>query len=225
MNRAVSRHPIAALVWLALSLSAYARPPVTFGNSNEAVKLYQESAIDALRERCTSLKSDALLDRPEVLAIRNGYVLVQDRPAEAGRYTVFVFDQDKRTFWMIDGQAMQRNLVVGLKLALPRDYARCRIVKGSNGQEQIEVVHTERNHPAYAVSIQRLMKEAAEIADLGQPASAAAAACAATSTRPWVPLNDRLLVGGKLVVWRVCHDVSTVLRERLARLVRKPHDL
>ena len=209
------------MVWFALSFGAYARPPVTFGNSSEAVKRYQESAIDALRERCARLKSDALLDRPEVSALRNGYVMVQDRPAEPGRTTVFVFDQDKRTFWMIDGQAMQRKLTVGLKLALPRDYARCRIVKGSAGQEQIEVVHTERNHPAYAVSFQRLMKEAVEIADSGPPAIAASAAC----SRPWVPLNDRLLVGGKLVAWPVCHDASILLRERLARLVRKPHDL
>ena len=160
-----------------------------------------------------------------MLGLRDGYVLTQDRQAEPGRYTIFVYSQEKRTFTMIDGQTLERNGRATLKLALPRDYGRCRVVRGPTGLEQLEVVHVERNHPIESQAMQRLLKEAAEIAAPALPASAAAKTCSATPGQPWPAINDRLMVAGNTLVLRECHEPTLQVRERLVRRVRRVHDM
>lgn len=202
----------------------HARTPMSLGNSSEALRQYQDSTIDSLRERCARIQADGLPQRPERRAIRNGYVLTQGQPDDPGRYTVFAFDQDRRLFWMIDGQVMARSLRPTLKISLPRDYARCRFVRDPAGLEQFEVVHAERNRPSDARVIGRLIQDARDLALQG-PTSAVMGAgkCATPSGRPSTTPDDLLLVDGEPLTWRACHEPTLLVRDRLARLVRRAH--
>lgn len=197
---------------------AWAQPPIQFSNSKEALKRYEDSTLDSLRERCTPKKSPDLWAREELQTIRNGYVLVNDRMAQPGRYEIFAFDRDKRIFYLFDGQTLERANRLHLKLALPRDYARCRLVRGANGAEQLEVVHIERNYPSESQKAQRLLDEIRDLRGDEPPSSAVPAQCAGTA---W---KDRVLVEGNAVPLAGCGEVSQSLRERLGRVLRKVYE-
>lgn len=214
-------------VWipaLLVGAVAWGQPPIQFNNTQEALKLYENSTLDSLRERCTAKKSADLWARDELQALRNGYVLVNEAMAQPGRYEVFAFDRDKRTFYLIDGQSLERNNGLLLKLALPRDYARCRIVRGSTGTEQLEVVHIERNYPSESLKAQRLLDELRDLAAEGPADTVRTAQCAVRIGPPGVPLKDRVLVQGQAVSLPGCGEVQLSLRERLGRVLRKVYE-
>ncbi|MDP3653417.1 MAG: hypothetical protein Q8R67_17255 [Rhodoferax sp.] len=202
---------------------AWGQPPIQFNNTQEALKLYEDSTLDSLRERCSAKKFPDLWAREELQALRNGYVLVNEAMAQPGRYEVFAFDRDKRTFYLIDGQSLERNNRLHLKLALPRDYARCRIVRGSAGAEQLEVVHIERNYPSESLKAQRLLDELRDLAAQGLTGPVPAAQCA-VRTGPGTRLNDRMLVQGKDLSLADCGEAQQSLRERLGRVLRKVYE-
>ncbi len=207
-----------AIFTLLQSSGVGAQAPIQFNNSKEALKLYEDSTVDSLRERCTPKKSLDLWAREELQAIRNGYVLVNDRMAQPGRYEVFAFDRDKRIFYLFDGQTLERSNRLYLKLALPRDYARCRLVRGANGAEQLEVLHIERNYPSESQKAQRLLDELRDLGRAGPSGSAVAAQCADAA---W---KDRVMVEGNAVPLAGCGEVSQSLRERLGRVLRKVYE-
>lgn len=213
---------LVAVSALLASTALHAQAPVQFNNSPQALKQYEASTMDGLRERCPSKKAGAdVWTRDELQGMRNGYVVLNERLPEAGRYTVFVFDQDKRSFTLIDGQGLERNARLHLKLALPRDYGRCRIMRSPTGVERLEVVHIERNSMADTQAIGRLLADANEMAQqLALPSNPPVLCAEGAAPKP-VALNDRIMVQGKVLVLPACHEPALALRERLDKLVRK----
>lgn len=211
-------------VFAALAVAAQcasAQPPIEFTNTPEAVRLFEAGTLDTLRERCPLIKANSLLGRPEPLGLLNGYVFVTENKPKPGRYSVFVYDQDKRSFSLIDGQSLVRNGRLTVPLALPRDYARCRIVRGPAGLEQLEVVHVEKNYVSDLQSMQRLVDEAK---DLGAQLAAGQEPCDSppTSTAP-APL-DQLKAGGVSMPLSGCHAAALTMRDRMTRILRKVYE-
>lgn len=203
---------------------AKAQPPIEFRNTTEAVKLYEAGMLDTLRERCPVVKSDTLLSRPEPLSLLNGYTFVAEAQATVGRYSMFVYDQDKRSFFLVDGQNLTRDGRLTVPLALPRDYARCRIVRSSTGLEQLEVVHIEKNYPTDLLAMQRLVDDAKELgAELVAASRAAPGSSCDSTAYPGAPL-DQLKANGISLPLSGCHPAALSLRDRMTRLLRKVYE-
>ncbi|TAF85783.1 MAG: hypothetical protein EAZ54_02020 [Curvibacter sp.] len=149
--------------------------------------------------------------------MRNGFVDVMTQNPQTGLYSVFVFDQDKRSFILVDGQALSRDKKLSLRLVLPRDYGRCRIVRTPQGSEMLEVVHVERN---YVSDVQRMQKLSKELLELQAAGALQPAACAATAGFQNVQFMD----AGNRVSLNVCHEATATMVERLRKTVRKVHE-
>jgi hypothetical protein len=153
----------------------------------------------------------------EVRALRNGFVDVMPQNPKTGLYSVFVFDQDKRTFTLVDGQALSRDKKLSLRLVLPRDYGRCRLVRTPEGAEMLEVVHSERN---YVSDVQRMQKLSKELLELSAASAQQPSSCAAASSVQDV----QFLNSGNRVTLNVCHEATAAMVERLRKTVRKVHE-
>ncbi len=210
MIRVITRFAIFVLAHGA----ALAQPPVQFNNSQQALQQYEASTLDSLTERCTATKTEHYQSPEEVRSLRNGYVDIAEQNPQTGLYSIFVFDQDKRSFTLVDGQVLKPNGRLGLRLALPRDYGRCRMVRDAQGVERLEVVHLERNYVSDAQRMQRLRKE-----------SLALAATVAASPQPVLcqdaKLAGRVWVDGKPQTLSSCPEAQLALHTRMRKLVRK----
>lgn len=213
-----------------LPLSAVAQPPIQFVNSAQAVQNYEDSTLESLLQRCTTRSFTDLWDREEVRAVRNGYTLMQQRSGASQPYSIFVFDQDKRSFLLIDGQSLDRNARLVLKLALPRDYSRCRVVRSPNGFEQLEVVHMERNAMSDMQNFQRMMKDLEPLAYGRGPSVSTSLitppepVCPPTGkVAPASPI-DRLVVQESVLEFPACSASVQNLRQRMDRQIRKVFD-
>ncbi|MGQ0710114.1 MAG: hypothetical protein ACT4NV_10230 [Rhodoferax sp.] len=202
------------------ALPASAQPPLQFNNTAQALRQYEQSTLEGLRQRCSSAKDGGYASAPELQQLRNGFAEIGPPAPQSGRYEVLLFDQDKRSFVLIEGQALRADERLHLRLALPRDYARCRIVRESSGAERLEVVHTERNYVSDAQMAQRLLQQAQEIAP-----TAPAAACA-IAPRETPPTSSGSYRVAQSVWWELplCHDALGAARQRLSRLAHRVLD-
>lgn len=208
------------LTWLSsllVAAPAFAQAPIQFSNSTEAIRLYEERTLEQLRERCSVQKSNGLFGREEVVALRQGYASAHGYARDANRYSVYIYDAEKRTFTMLDGQRLARGARLTVPLALPRDYAYCRIVRDSQGYEQLEVIHKELTATGDGQAFDRLLSDAADLAGATPPACPADA-------KNTLPFIDRIVLRGKQVAFPVCHDTAISLRERMDRLARRVHE-
>lgn len=197
---------------------ASAQAPITFTNSPEAVRRHEEDLLDGLRARCETVKSVNLFLRAEMSAVRNGYLSVQALPKEPWRYEAFAYDQDKRSFVLVDGQRLGKGVRLTLKLALPRDYARCRIVHDGTGGEFLELVHRDSNAPGEGQAMDRLLRHARDVAAEQALSAANHGACAAPSRR------DRVVSLAAELDLPSCVDASDAVLERMNRVVRRLFD-
>ena len=220
MIRVITLFSILSVLFAVLSGAAIAQPPVQFNSSAEALKQYQASTLESLMERCVAVKTDNYLLPEEALVLRNGYVNPVAQDPRTGLYSIFVFDQDKRSFILVDGQLLGKGGQLFLRLALPRDYARCRVARDSTGAERLEAVHTERNYVSDAQKFQRLIKEAVNLTGSSVPEGAVV--CSDSKTPDF--LAPRLLVDGKTVKLSACNESLVAVRERMGRLIRKVYE-
>lgn len=206
--------------WLSTLLgvsSAFAQAPIQFTNSAEAVRRYEERTLEQLRERCSVQKSAGLFGREEVLALRHGYASAHGYARDPNRYSVYIYDAEKRTFTLLDGQRLSRGVRLTVPLALPRDYAYCRIVRDSQGYEQLEVIHKALTATSDGQAFDRLLADATDLA------SATPSSCP-TGAKNTLPFIDRIVLRGKQVTFPICHDTAISLRERMDRLARRVHE-
>lgn len=194
-----------------------AQPPVQFNNSQQALQQYEASTLESLTERCTATNTEQYQSPEEVRSLRNGYVDVAEQNPQTGLYSIFVFDQDKRSFTLVDGQVLKPNGRLLLRLALPRDYGRCRLVRDAQGVERLEVVHLERNYVSDAQRMQRLRKESQDLATSVQ-ATPQPPACQDAK------LAGRVWAEGKPQTPASCQEAQLALHERMRKLVRKVHE-
>lgn len=202
---------------LLLPVMALAQAPIQFSNSPTAIKQYESSTLESLVERCSVVKVESYKAPEEVRALRNGFVDVMAQNPKTGLYSVFVFDQDKRTFTLVDGQALSRDKKLSLRLVLPRDYGRCRLVRTPEGAEMLEVVHSERN---YVSDVQRMQKLSKELLELSAASAQQPSSCAAASSVQDV----QFLNSGNRITLNVCHEATAAMVERLRKTVRKVHE-
>lgn len=207
------------VITIALLLPAFgwAQAPIQFSNSPKAIKQYESSTIESLVERCPVVKAESYKSPDEVRTLRNGFVDVVTQSPQTGLYSVFVFDQDKRSFILVDGQVLSRDKKLSLRLVLPRDYGRCRLVRTPQGAEMLEVVHTERN---YVSDVQRMQKLSKELLELSAAAAQQPAACAAAAGVQDIQFWD----AGNRVSLNMCLEATAAMVERLRKTVRKAHE-
>lgn len=206
---------------MAFSVPSRAQPPIQFTNSTEAMRQYEESTIEGLRERCKLKRASASLEeREEVASIRNGFVSVRSDSRTPGWYELFAFDSDKRTFTLIEGQSLGRGAKLQVKLSLPRDYSRCRIVQNPAYTDQLEVVHLERNSPGEAQKMRALVQRTKELAQ-STAANASNSNCLQFPAGSPAHGSDRFLVEGELVRLHACNTGLLDAHERMVRLSRK----
>lgn len=200
----------------------WAQPPVQFNNSQQALQQYEASTLESLMERCTATKTEQYQSPEEVRSLRNGYVDIAEQNPQTGLYSIYVFDQDKRSFTLIDGQVLNRNGRLLLRLALPRDYGRCRLVRDARGVERLEVVHLERNYVSDAQRMQRLRKESLDLA-AAVPVAPQPPAC--QDGKPAQrSLAGQVWVDGKPQTTSACQESQLALHERMRKLARKVHE-
>lgn len=218
MIRVITRFAVFLLVHGAV----FAQPPVQFNNSQQALQQYEASTLESLMERCTATKTEHYQAPEEVRSLRNGYVDIAEQNPQTGLYSIYVFDQDKRSFTLIDGQVLNRSSRLLLRLALPRDYGRCRLVRDAQGVERLEVVHLERNYVSDAQRMQRLRKESLDLA-ASAPAAPQPSIC--QDNKPAQrSLAGRVWVDGKPLDTAACNDAQITLHERMRKLARKVHE-
>lgn len=196
---------------------AWAQAPIQFSNSPKAIQQYESSTLESLVERCPVVKAESYKAPDEVRSLRNGFADVVTQNPQTGLYSVFIFDQDKRSFILVDGQALSRDKKLSLRLVLPRDYGRCRLVRTPQGAEMLEVVHTERN---YVSDVQRMQKLGKELLELSAAAAPQPAACVAAAGMQDIQFWD----AGNRVSLNVCHEATAAMVERLRKTVRKAHE-
>lgn len=196
---------------------ASAQPPLQFNNTPQALRQYEQSTLESLRQRCASAKDSGYASAPELLQLRNGFAEIGPLVPQSGRYDVFVFDQDKRSFILIEGQSLRPDERLHLRLALPRDYARCRIVRESSGAERLEVVHTERNYVSDAQVAQRLLQDAHE----ATPAQPSAACTIASHDAAPAALGSYRVHQARWWALPDCHGALAGMRQRLSRLAHR----
>lgn len=199
----------------------WAQPPVQFNNSQQALQQYEASTLESLMERCTATKTEQYQSPEEVRSLRNGYVDIAEQNPQTGLYSIYVFDQDKRSFTLIDGQVLNRNGRLLLRLALPRDYGRCRLVRDAQGVERLEVVHLERNYVSDAQRMQRLRKESLDLVASAPAAQLPACQDGKPAQRS---LAGQVWMDGKPQTASVCQDAQLALLERMRKLARKVHE-
>ncbi len=202
---------------LLLPVMGWAQAPIQFTNSPKAIKQYESSTLESLVERCPVVKAETYKTPEEVRSLRNGFVDIVSQNAQTGLYSVFVFDQDKRSFILVDGQVLSREKSISLRLVLPRDYGRCRLVRTPQGTEMLEVVHTERN---YVSDVQRMQRLSKELLDLSFAGAQQPAVCAAASEVRDIQFLD----AGNRISLNMCHEATSAMVERLRKTVRKVHE-
>jgi hypothetical protein len=210
----------AALVLSTLGGASYAQPPIKFVNSAEAVKRYEIGMLDALRERCPTLQAQDLWDRPEHSSIRSGFIYVQDKLPVAGQYRAMAYDQDTGKFTIVEGQLLSRGLRLTLKMALPRDYARCRIVTDPRGAEFLEIATFERTYASESLTFKKLLKDAQGMANR-QASSGEEPVPGCDALKPTGGVRSRLLLQGAEVELSECLDSTHLLRARMARVLHR----
>lgn len=220
--------PAACIAALALTLaagSACAQAPLRLSNSTEALRQYEQGTFDSLRERCARIRSDAVRERAEVAEIANGFVaVVEDNRRGQQRYSLFAYDRDTRLFTLIDGQRLGRDARLTLPLALPRDYANCRIVRNAQAQEFVEVVHLNRNALSSVDTANRLHDDtlaAARALATTMPATDGHRLCANPARSGAARTHTQLLSDGHALVLGTCPDAVLYLAERTDRLLHK----
>lgn len=193
----------------------HAQAPIEFTNSPEAVRLYEESTLESLRNRCESVKASGLMSRPEVQALKNGFVSVHGFAKDPNRYAAYLYDQDKHSFVLLDGQRLGRGVRLTVPLALPRDYGRCRIVRDVEGFEQLELVHRDLTAQSDAQAFDRLLKEAVDWTGPGD------APCAQPLKTDGARTADRVVLQGKLATFPSCSEGGMSVRDRMDKLARR----
>lgn len=222
----ISTHLQAALLIATLGVPAYAQPPIQFVNSSEAVRRYEAGMLDGLRERCASTQALDLWDRAEHRAIANGFIYVQDKRPVPGQYVAMAYDQDAGKFTLIEGQALGRDVRLTLKMALPRDYARCRIIIGPTGTEYLEVATFERTYSTESLAFKKLLAEAQELAQrqvtlaVGLP-DAPPQRCEPPKPGPSGAFSSKLIAQGAPVALSECQEATHALRARMVRVLRR----
>lgn len=209
-------HAVAAVFGLLACTVAMAQAPIKFENSAEAVRLYDLRTLDSLRENCATAKADTLFARKEVTELKNGYALAEV-PGDQADYSVYVFNQDTRMFTLVRGQALGRDARIRLRLSLPKDYGRCRIVRGANGSEQLEIIYQERNAVQDVTLFQKMTAEAVSFAadNVAKPLQCA----------PGTPaVTDRIVAAGAAQPSPVCGDAWQALQGRMARTLHRVLD-
>ena len=207
------------ILWLSATfaaLPAAAQAPIQFTDSAAAIRQYEERTLENLRESCKTQKGEWLFDRTEITSMRHGFVSARAYVKDPNRYSMYLYDGEKHSFLMIDGQKLSRGSRLTIPLALPRDYAYCRIVRDSQGTERLEVLHRVLGAPSEAMAFDRLLKDAADLASF-----TSAPSCPAPAK---LSFTDRLVLNGKEVKFSGCLDAATSLRERMDKLVRRVHD-
>lgn len=214
-----------AKLFLALFLSMgtlclHAQPPIQFSNSKEAIRQYEESTIETLRERCKPQQSADLALREELVGIRDGFIAIRPEKNQSGHYEVFAFDSDKRSFFLIDGQTLLGNTPLKIKLSLPRDYARCRLVQNPQQADLLEVVHIERNYQGDAQKMRALIQRANDLRTAATNPSGRAA-CERFPIESPARSEDKIIANGSVITPNACDPALRDTHERMAKLVRK----
>lgn len=202
---------------LLLPTMVWAQAPIQFSNSPKAIEQYESSLFDGLVERCPVVKAESHKAPEELRSLRNGFAEVGPLNLHSGLYSVFVFDQDKRSFILVDGQTLSRDKKLSLRLVLPRDYGRCRLVRTPQGAEMLEVVHTERN---YVADLQRMQKLSKDLLELNALAAQQPTTCAAGAGVQEI----RMLNAGKPISLNMCHEATAAMVARLRKTIRKVHE-
>lgn len=196
-------------------------------NSDEAIRQYEQGTLATLRARCFQQRIPSLQTRAEFAGISNGAVLVQRPSGLNGRYTLIAYDKDNRSFHFIDGQALGRGARLQVQLALPRDYANCRILRDAQAREFLEVHAVARNDLSAAEAMQQLYDEVlrahppllaadgTHLAGFAPPLCANAPAPVAGSNQLSVRAN------GAAVRLASCSDAMVYVAERMDALMRK----
>lgn len=188
------------------------------------MRLYEQGTFDSLRERCVHVRSDAVRERVEVADITNGLIAEhEDSRRGQQRYSLFAYDKDKQVFTLIDGQRLGRDARLTLPLALPRDYAYCRIVRNSESQESLEVVHVARNEMANLDKARRQYDDllvAAKPQARTVPANEGKVLCANPARSGVIRARTQLLGEGGALSLEACPDALLYMSERADRLLR-----
>lgn len=230
MTHPIARSPIptACIAVLALTIAAggvRAQAPPRLSNSTEAVRQYEQGTFDSLRERCTHIRSDAVRERAEVAEITNGFLaMVEDNRRGQQRYALFAYDRDSRVFTLIDGQRLGRDARLTLPLALPRDYANCRIVRNARAQEFVEVVHLHRNALSSVEAANRLYDDtlsATRALATTMAATEGHRLCTNPTRSGAARAHTQLLSDGQALALGSCPDAVLYLAERTDRLLHK----
>jgi len=189
--------------------------------SNDPERIYEESTIEGLRQRCTAKQFPRMDDRDEIRDIANGYVVHRVGAGSNGVpvYMTYSFNNDKRQFVSMKGQRLRKDNRLGLKLALPRDYARCRIVSDGVGGEFLEVVSIDRTSHAAARDMQKMAKDLdlrmSELIAAGGPGAPGGPVCPPSAASQ----AERIIVQGSVVQAPVCVDSVANLKSRMTKLL------
>ena len=151
LKRFALRPALVVLTAGALPLAVSAQAPARVGaplhqpgplrSEPAAVLQYEAGQLRSLQERCRK-EQTASWDQWESAGMAAGWVLQTRRPAKPGQSAAYArVDLDKRVAHWVDHQGLDGSQRLHLKMALPRDYARCRVVMGAQGQLRLEVAH------------------------------------------------------------------------------------
>lgn len=207
-------------IFLVNATQVSAQAPIQFTNSKEAIRQYEESTFEGLRERCKVKPGTDLAARDELTAIREGFVAINTSKQANWHYEVFAFDAEKRTFFLIDGQSLRRDIPLQIKLALPRDFARCRIIQSPHQPDQLEIVHIERNYPGDTQKMRALLARAREFSTSSQEQLLDASCLRFPAGSP-AQGADRIIIDAKDIRPNACHAGLLDTHERMAKLIRK----
>lgn len=143
------RPALVALTVGTLSIAVYAQAPARaqahqpgpLRSEPAAVLQYEAGQLRTLQERCRKEQTDGWEQWERAGAI-SGWVLQARQAGKPGQSAAYArVDLDKRMAHWVDHQGLDGSQRLHLKLALPRDYARCRVVMGAQGQLRLEVAH------------------------------------------------------------------------------------
>ncbi len=120
-----------------------AHQPTPMRSSEAALRLYEAAQLRALQQRCEAV-SVASWGELESYGLREGWLWrmpVSSPGSPVARY--IGVSTHKRLAWSVSYQWLDGSGRLHLKLALPRDYARCRIATDAQGRVRLEVVTKE----------------------------------------------------------------------------------
>lgn len=157
--------------------------PGNVTSDSEAIRRYEAGQVRALLNRCEKAETSAWADWEQKLP-GDGWLYRAYAPTERLPVGAYIWvSPDKRLAQWVDYQALDGSNRLHLKLALPRDYGRCRVVTSSAGEMRLEVANRiQIASPAASTLWQQF---------LSQPKQTPAE-CSAQSAALWTIQNDVL---------------------------------